>query len=161
MKKITALLLLLTVAAFLAPAQTSDTTTSTSDTSGVPQWARDIRRWEIVLFGCFPFSMFTVTTIMDTVRWSNDWSNRGYAPWPLKTAGAPPLTGEEHMQTIMIAIGVSAAVAFADLIIVQVKRHKARRRAEALPVGTAIITRTPLPEDPAAQEPSEQPEQEN
>jgi hypothetical protein len=160
MKKIIALLLLLTVAAFLAPAQTN-TTSTTSEPPAMPQWAKDIRRWEIILFGSFPFSMFTVTTIMDTIRWSNDWNDMSYAPWPLKSAGAVPMTSEEHIQTITIAVGVSAAVAFADLIIVQVKRQKARRRVEALPVGTAIITRTPLPEDPAAQEPSEQPEQEN
>jgi hypothetical protein len=168
MKKITAILLLLTVAAFLAPAQTN-TTSTTPDTPPVPQWARDIRRWEIVLFGSFPFSMFTVTTVMDLVRWNNangmSFDDMRYAPWPLKSTGFVPMTNEEQVQTITIAVGVSAAVAFADMVIVQVKRHKARRRAEALPVGTAIITRTPLPNDAEDSEaipesPEEQPEQE-
>jgi hypothetical protein len=167
MKKIIALLLLLTVVAFLAPAQTSGTTTTTSDTPTVPQWARDLRRGEIVLFGSFPFSMFTVTFITDMVRWNDknglDFSEVGrkYAPWPLKSAGAIAMTNEEQIRTITLAVGVSGVFALADFVIVQVKRHVARRRAEALPVGTAIITRTPLPYEPEVQEPEEQPEQEN
>jgi hypothetical protein len=165
MKKITALLLLLTVFAFHAPAQTSGTSTpSTTDTDTfiIPQWLKDIRRWEIVVFGTFPFSMFTVTTITDLVRWNNangmSFDDLRYAPWPLKAAGFIPMTNEEQIRTITYAVGVSAAVAFIDLIIVQVKRHQARKRAEALPTGTAIITRTPLPNEP---EDEEQPEQEN
>jgi hypothetical protein len=169
-KKITALLLLLTVVAFHAPAQTN-TTSTTSDPPPFPQWARDIRRWEIVLFGSFPFSMFTVTFVTDMVRWNDhnglDFSETGrkYAPWPLKSAGAIAMTNDEQIRTITLAVGVSAAVAFADLLIVQVKRYQARRRAEALPVGTAIIIRTPLPNDTddqeATPESEAQPEQEN
>jgi hypothetical protein len=164
MKKTFALFLLLTVAVFLAPAQTS-TTPTTSDTPSVPQWVKDIRRWEIVLFGSFPFSMFTVTFATDMVRWNDanslSFDDMRYAPWPLKSAGAVGMTSEEHVRTITLAVGLSAVVAFTDLIIVQVKRHKARKRAESLPAGTTIIIRTPLPEEPAAREQEEPPEQEN
>jgi hypothetical protein len=167
MKKITALLLLLTVAAFLALAQTNTTSTTPEPPPlplPLPQWVRDVRRFEIILFGSFPFSMFTVTTVTDLVRWNQnsvgflDFNDAGlrYAPWPLKAARAVPMTNEEQIRTITFAVGVSAAIALADLIIVLVKRNKERRRVESLPVGTVIINRTPLPEEPSAQEPLDQ-----
>jgi hypothetical protein len=34
-----------------------------------------------------------------------------------------------------------------DQVIVQIKRYKARKRAEALPAGTTIITQKPWPEE--------------
>jgi hypothetical protein len=41
------------------------------------------------------------------------------------------------------------AIAVTDYIIVQVKRNKVRKKAEALPAGSSIITRTPLfPDEP-------------
>ena len=136
-----------------AAAQTNPPPEITLGASDFPRWAHDIRRWEIIAFGSFPFTMFTATFAMDTYRWVNannmDWSDEGrrYAPWPLKSAGAVNMENHEYEMTIGIAAGMSLAVAMADLIIVQVKRHKARQRAEALPAGTAIITRKPWPAD--------------
>jgi hypothetical protein len=138
-------------------AQTSTTTglVSTSfDTSGFPQWGKDLRRWEIVAFGSFPFAMFTATFAMDTTRWANhgmSWTDEGrrYAPWPLKSAGAIKMTNHEQEMTMAIAAGISGGVAIADLVIIQIKRHKARQRALSLPVGTPIISKRPWPEDSA------------
>jgi len=121
------------------------------DTSNWPSWLRDMRRWEIVAFGSFPFAMFFSTIGMDLHRWNSangmDWGNRRYAPWPLKSAGAVPMTNSEQRLTIGIAIGLSAGIAVADHLIVQARRRRDRRRAEAIPVGTVIITRIPLAEE--------------
>ena len=159
MKKIVVFFLLLTVIVTFAPAQTGGPLTLPEpETNNVPQWARDLRRWEIVLFGSFPFAMFTSTLIMDTVlwydagRWGFDEQNRRYAPWPLKSSGAVAMGDRAQVRTIGLAVGVSAAVAFADLIIVQVRRQRERKKAEALPVGTTIITRSPWPDEPEAEE---------
>ena len=147
-------LLLLAVPIFLSPAQTNPSTTAPIFIpESAPQWVKDLRRWEIIAFGSFPFTMFTATFAMDTYRWIRangmDFSDAGrrYAPWPLKSAGAIAMESREQEITIAIAAGLSIGVAVADLIIVQVKRHRARRRAEALPVGTAIIVRSPLPDE--------------
>ena len=153
-KKTVLFLTLLAVAVFLAPAQTS-TTQIPFIPETAPQWVKDLRRWEIVAFGSIPFTVFTATFAMDMYRWSQangmDFSDAGrrYAPWPLKTAGAIAMTNREQELTFIFAAGLSVTVAFTDLIIVQIKRNKARRRAEALPVGTTIITRTPMPDDEA------------
>ena len=149
-KKVTAFLLLFAVSAFQIYSQTSINFIET-DKKEVPQWVKDLRRWEIVTFGSFPFTMFTATFAMDMYRWSKangmDFSDTGrrYAPWPLKSAGAIAMENKEQEVTIAIAAGLSIAIAFTDLIIVHTKRNKARRRAEALPAGTIIINRTELP----------------
>jgi hypothetical protein len=147
------LFLLICAPIYRANAQTttaSGLVSTTFDTSDFPQWAKDVRRWEIVAFGSFPFAMFTTTFFMDTQRWIDNsgmsWSEEGrrYAPWPFKSAGAVDMTNKQHEMTLAIAAGLSAAVAFADLIIVQIKRHAERRRIENLPPGTAIIIKRPL-----------------
>jgi hypothetical protein len=143
-------LLLLATAALSLPAQAGTTTNTVSE---LPQWVKDLRRWEIVTFGAFPFAMFTTTFAMDMKRWSDangmDFSDVGrrYAPWPLKSAGAEAMKWQEQELTITIAAGLSVAIAVTDFIIVQVKRSKARKKAEALPAGSSIIVRTPLASD--------------
>jgi len=158
-KRTVLLLLLLAVLILHAPAQTTTTTTTMPFVpETAPQWVKDLRRWEIVAFGSIPFTMFTATFAMDMYRWSYangmDFSDSGrrYAPWPLKSAGAIAMSGREQELTFIIAASLSVTVAFADLIIVQVKRHRARKRAESLPVGTTIITRTPWPDSPEGQD---------
>ena len=130
-----------------AAAQANLDSSGTFDTSSFPQWARDLRRWEIIAFGAFPFSMFTVTFFSDLYRWNEangmDFNDRRYAPWPLKSAGAIEMTKEEYERTILLAIGLSAAIAFTDLVIVKVKQHNQRRQLERMPSGTVIIERTP------------------
>jgi hypothetical protein len=154
---LTVLIFVLTIPAYHAAAQasgsaTGNLTSSTFDTTGFPQWAKDLRRWEIVAFGSFPFAMFASTFAMDTRRWIDangmDFTEDGrrYAPWPLKSAGAVGMTNQEQETAILIAAGVSVAIAFADLIIVQIKRHKERRRVENLPSGNIIIDKSPWPE---------------
>jgi ABC-type Fe3+ transport system permease subunit len=159
LKKTVLLLCLLLLPAFHVLAQTDDSqATPAFDTTGFPQWAKDFRRWDIVAFGSFPFTMLFTTTIMDMYRWNNyngmSFSDEGrrYAPWPLKTAGAVAMTRSEMVRTIQIAAISSVTIAFLDLLIVKAKRRKAQRMAESVPTGTTIITRTPLPEEPSDEE---------
>jgi hypothetical protein len=151
------LLFLLFLPIFQVLVQSQDIkATPAFDTSDFPQWAKDLRRWEIVAFGTFPFTMLFTTTIMDLYRWNNfngmSYSDRRYAPWPIKSAGAVPMTSSEMTRTIQIAAAASITLAFVDLVIVKVKERKAQRRAESLPVGTTIIIRTPLPEESAKEQ---------
>jgi len=153
-KRITLFFLLLAVPAFLVPAQTSGTNTNTNnnffDLGDAPQWAKDLRRWEIVAFGTIPFAMFTATFGMDMYRWSRannmDFSESGrrYAPWPLKSAGAIAMEPREIETTLIIAAGMCVTVAFTDLIITLIKRSNARKRADALPHNATTINRRPL-----------------
>jgi len=153
---------LLFIPCFEAAAQNktaSTTTASTFDTSTLPQWVKDMRRWDIITFGVFPFSLFTVTFITDMIRWNNangfDFSDEGrrYAPWPLKSAGAVGMTNEEITRTVLLAFGVSMTVALIDLIIVKTKRNNERRRTESIPPGNYEIKIDPQePESPDAED---------
>jgi hypothetical protein len=128
---------------------TTKPTESTYNSSELPRWVKDIRRFDIITFGIFPFSMFFVTTVTDTLRWRDangfDFSDEGrrYAPWPLKSAGAIEMSNDEFVRTIYLAAGVSVGLALIDLAIVNIKRAVERRRMESIPSGSYEINKTP------------------
>jgi hypothetical protein len=147
------LFLLLSPVYQAASQSSSSTSTQTFDTTGFPQWAKDMRRWDIIAFGAFPFAMFFTNFFYDMYLWNNangmSMSDEGrrYAPWPLKSAGGVEKTKEEFERTLLMAAGVSMTIAFADLIIVLIKRNKERRRIESMPTGSVIINTTPYEQD--------------
>ena len=143
-------ILIVTLAFFLllAPVfKTEAQSPGVFDTTGFPQWAKDLRRWNIVLFGSFPFAMFNATLFMDLHRW-NEFNGMSFddlsrAPWPLKSGNPEPMTNREFQTTVLIAAGLSVGVAFADMLIVNIRRNRERRRIESLPTGTITVSRMP------------------
>jgi len=107
------------------------------DMTDFPQWARDMRRFDVIAFGTFPFSLFAVTFVTDMFRWGNangmSFNDLRYAPWPLKSAGAVEMTSYEYGRTILIAAGLSLTLALIDFIIVKIKQSGERRRIEINP----------------------------
>jgi hypothetical protein len=140
--------------------------TVTSEKPEFPQWARDLRRGEILAFGAFPFMIFFATTAMDLYRASNNnWDSR-YLPWPAKAAGAVEMNDREHLLTIGFAAAGSVALALADHLIIRIRRIKAERQLRAIPEGELIILRKPWPpedtteteaavDEPGAEDPPE------
>ena len=126
---------------------TTEPTTVSYSSSELPQWVRDLRRFDIIAFGTFPFSMFIALTVSDLIRWGNangfDTSEEGrrYAPLPAKSAGAAAMTNDDYLRTILIAAGISMAAALVDFIIVKVKQSGERQRLENTPEGTVTIER--------------------
>ena len=85
--------LFLLVPVFRVTAQTTLSpvlVSTTFDMTGFPQWTKDIRRWEIVAFGTFPFTFLISTMAVDTYYWGTktgfSFSSEGlsHAPWPIK-----------------------------------------------------------------------------
>jgi len=133
---------------------TSSSSSNAFDTTGFPQWAKDFRRWDIIAFGVFPFALFFTTVATDLVRWNDangmSMSDRRYAPWPLKSAGAIEMTTDEYNKVLLQAAGVAALVACTDLVIVLIKRNRERKRIESKPKSSAVIEIKPYgapPED--------------
>ena len=125
-------------------AQTNDMPAAYFDMSSFPQWAKDLRRAEIITFGAFPFAYLLTNISYDTYRWSqNSWDTR-YAPWPIKGAGAIDQDTKEKITVIGIAAGVAVAIALIDYGIVRYKRGRAERETRSLPEGTPIIVISPL-----------------
>ena len=118
------------------------------DTTGLPQWAKDLRRAEIVAFGSFPFTMLFSLTTVGTYRFINNNMDSRYAPL-IPSAGAIPMNETEIIITISTAVALSIGISIADFIVVQYKRHRKARNTENLPEeGTPIIIRKPIEENP-------------
>jgi len=141
-------LLLSPVYQVTAQSSQSSSTSDVLEPAVLPQWVKDLRRWDIIAFGLFPFSMFFTTFFTDLVRWYNagdaPFSDNRYAPWPIKSAGAVEMTTQEFQRTILIAAGVSVTVALVDMLIVQLRRRNERRRIESMPSGSIVIQRVPI-----------------
>lgn len=122
------------------------------DTSAFPQWAKDLRRAEIVAFGSFPFTIFMATFAMDTTRYFNNGQDIRYAPWPLRPAGGVEMNTDERLITIGAAAAGSVLISLVDYFIVQYKRNKIEKQNQNLPDGSPIIIRRPLSgSDPGAE----------
>ncbi|MDR1985435.1 MAG: hypothetical protein LBP88_00495 [Treponema sp.] len=122
--------------------------TAAFDTTGFPQWVKDLRRGEIIAFGSFPFAMLFATTLVDTYRsGTHNWDTR-YAPWPVKAAGAVDMTKDEQILTITVAATSSAAIALIDFFIQHYKRTKQAKKLKELPAAEVpIIIRKPLAQE--------------
>jgi hypothetical protein len=145
-RRLTALLLILLAASTAYPQTPVATATpaAAEQTKTVfPQWARDLRRGEIIAFGAFPFMMFFSILSVDLYRSAtHNWDSR-YYPWPVKPPGAIEMDRDEHTLTLGIAIGGSLVIALADHLIIQVKRARAAKQRLDLPEGDLIILRKP------------------
>jgi hypothetical protein len=127
-------LILFFTAVFETAAQsiTDSPTVSTFDMTGFPQWAKDLRRFEIVAFGVFPLAVGVSSISYDIYRNNN--------PSGLISVN------DRFQTTLLLAAGISLAVAFADFIIVKIKQSRERRRIESLPSGSVTIDRRPQDE---------------
>jgi hypothetical protein len=144
--RVVSLTLVLSLVAGLAPlaAQSAAGTESTVPNIEFPQWSKDLRRAEIVAFGTLPFSWLISTVSMDISRTVAHGGDQQYWPWPLKPAGAPTMTNSEFITSIGVAIGISAAVAIVDHIIIKHKRRKAETLKLENPRREPIIIRRPV-----------------
>ena len=120
------------------------------DTTGFPQWAKDLRRFDIIAFGTFPFSMFFVNFFYDIYRWNSangmDFSAEGrlYAPWPFRSAGGINKTNVELRNTIIMSAGLSVVLAIVDLVIHKNRQKRELNRIQSTPPpGIINIIRTP------------------
>jgi len=124
-------------------------TSTQFDMSPFPQWAKELRRAEIIAFGSFPFMYFFANFGMDTYRWIRyggfNWGEgRQYAPWPINSAGSKDKTDSEKIATIAIAAGGSVLIALIDFGIERHKRKVKERAYLEYPEGTPIIIRKPI-----------------
>jgi hypothetical protein len=96
-----------------------------------PLWQHDLRRFEVVLIGSFPFTMLYTSLGYGLIRWGSNGFSEGYAPTLSPSAETVPLTQQEKLGVVLAGVGFSAVTAIIDLIIVNAKR-KAGTAEEAL-----------------------------
>jgi len=113
-----------------AQTDSSNLSSTQFDMTGSPQWAKDLRRAEIVAFGAFPIMYLFTSYSIDLGR--------------MLTDNSAPLN---RYRTLGIAAGGSILLSLVDYSIVLIKRKKVEREIRSLPPGTTIIIRRPLNEE--------------
>lgn len=87
-----------------------------------PQWARDLRRGEIVALGVFPIAYLATTIVYDLFRFGRESFASGsvaveYAPLFFAPPDAPGYSKEERRGVLIASLSLSTAVAVADYIL--------------------------------------------
>ena len=109
-----------------SPAQTEsagdDETPVPYDPEEFPQWARDLRRGEIVATGSFPLTLLASRLLYGLGRFLvQSIQSRGvdltYAPWFLLSPGAVPLQRNEKIIIIASAGGLSVSLSLLDYLL--------------------------------------------
>jgi hypothetical protein len=87
-----------------------------------PEWALELRRFEIITIGAFPIALFFTSFGFDsydfffnpdiTIRF-----NPAYAPWPF--GAGRTLTQDEIVTRVLVALSVSAVIGFIDWLILE------------------------------------------
>jgi hypothetical protein len=147
MKTKTLVRLVFAVLVFLAAmpgigAQSNTGTAPNEDAVEWPQFAKDIRRFDVISFGIFPFAYLFTSIGYDLIRSAqHDWDS-AYYPWPMKRSAE--WTSDDYRKVLIGSAIVSLSVAAIDLTIVLIKRHAAGKREEARSRPETEIRRTPL-----------------
>jgi hypothetical protein len=109
-----------------------------------PQWAKDIRRADIIAFGVFPFAWLFTSIFVDIARAGEhnwDWS---YYTGIGSSSGAKAWENEDYERSLLITAAVAASVALIDFIIIKIKRTRAEKKASALAPNESEVTRSPI-----------------
>jgi hypothetical protein len=132
---------------FLAavPHAGAQTTQAAPNTEAIewPQFAKDLRRFDVIAFGLFPFAYLVTSIGYDLYRSSQHGWDSDYYPWPLNERGIG-WTSEDYRNVLIGTAVVSLTVAAVDLTIVLLKRHAAGKREEARSRPETEIRTTPL-----------------
>ncbi|HEQ72079.1 MAG TPA: hypothetical protein ENN69_06280 [Spirochaetia bacterium] len=87
-----------------------------------PQWAKDLRRAEIIFFGSLPFSFLFAFEGVEIGRYLAHGQDPAYQPWPFRSTAPREYTLEEQLWVVGSAIVISGLVALVDYIIGQALR---------------------------------------
>jgi hypothetical protein len=101
-----------------------------------PEWARQLRRAEIIGFGIFPFSVFFSTVGCDLYRFASHGFDMIYAPWPFKPDNAYNPTDSEKYLELSIAAALSLVAVGVDFYLDYLK-HQAAAKASPKEEGAA------------------------
>ncbi|MCR5698392.1 MAG: hypothetical protein K6G52_01995 [Treponemataceae bacterium] len=110
------------------------TTSSTSTTpepytdDEFPDWAKYIRRFEIVTLGSLPFTTMTVTTIYTSIRYVQNGFDSNYIPNPFAfTSSEANIDQDEQKLVLYSAIATSLVLGIIDISIYVAKKEKAKK----------------------------------
>jgi hypothetical protein len=84
-----------------------------------PQWAHDVRRYEVIMFGSFPLTYILSSLVYEGVKLASGGSEDGFSLYSEKS--------QDDIKILLISsASISVGIATADLIIGKVKKKKQR-----------------------------------
>lgn len=84
-----------------------------------PQWAHDMRRFEVIMFGAFPITYILSSLVYDVTSLAGSGFNSGFSLTTEK--------GQDDLEFLLLtSASLSVGIAVADLIIGKVKKRQAR-----------------------------------
>ena len=84
-----------------------------------PQWAKDLRRAEIIFIGTIPFTFFYSSFSYDFYRYASNDFDQSLAPALLGNKTPPIRTNEEKWQIIIASVSLSAVLVLVDYLLGQ------------------------------------------
>ena len=136
MKKVFSVLVLCAFFSSILFAASSSSTSNTSNTSNAepytkdefPDWAKYIRRFEIVTLGSLPFTTMTATTVYTAIRWAKNDFDSSYIPNPFAfTSTEAKIDQDEQKIVLFSALGASLLIGAIDISIYIAKKEKAKK----------------------------------
>lgn len=121
-----AVLLALLLLGTAAPAQ--EVAPAPYEPAEFPQWARDLRRAEIVALGSFPITLLATRLVYGLGRFVVKSIQAGqidarYAPWFFAAPGAPSPQRVEQIAVLSVSFSLSATVALVDYLLGRSERE--------------------------------------
>lgn len=84
-----------------------------------PQWAHDVRRYEVIMFGSFPLTYILSSLVYEGVNLATGSNEEGFSIYSDKN--------QDDLAILLISsASISVAIATADLIIGKIKKKKQR-----------------------------------
>ncbi|MGN0728274.1 hypothetical protein [Treponema sp.] len=133
MKRIVSILVLLVITLSI-PLQVTAEAASSSDTpepytkEEFPQWAIDLRRFEIVSLGAVPFAAISVNLGYSAFQYFSGNSDSFHAPF----SGNSSLSEGEQMKIFCLSIGTGVLIGTVDLAICLAKRRSEKKRLQKI-----------------------------
>ncbi len=126
------LICFLTTSVFAASSSSSSSSSSTTpepySKDEFPDWAKYLRRFEIVTLGSLPFTTMTASTIYTSIRFAQNGFQSEYIPNPLAfTSSEANLDQSEQKIVIYSAIATSLVIGIIDISIHISKIEKAKK----------------------------------
>ena len=120
MKKILLVILALSMTAFLF-AEDSDNEPVPYSPDEFPEWARDLRRAEIIMIGSVPVSIIVSGLVYSLYRWAQNDFDSAYAPGLLGSQSARELDDTEKLGVLTVTMSISGLLALTDYILGKVR----------------------------------------
>ena len=123
------------------PAFSEDNTPKPYEKDEFPQTLKDIRRFEIITLGAFPFVTLDTTLSYSTYRYARNNFDEAYRP---NIFAQSSFSQDEQRGILLTSAGISLGIGITDLVVQIIKRNTKKRKKVINYDDIAVI---PISED--------------